>query len=44
MSAFTFFPLLALVTYGAGIMLVVLAIYALFLSIKALRIYIEKNS
>ena len=43
-SAFTIMPLLLLLTYGVMLVLVVLVIYALLLAIKALRIYIQKNS
>ena len=43
-SAFTIMPLLALFTYGVSIVILVLVIYTLYLAIKALRIYIQKNS
>jgi hypothetical protein len=43
-SAFGFLPLLAILNYGIMIVLVILAIYVLFLAIKALKIYIQKNS
>lgn len=43
-SAFGFLPLLFLIVYGIIIGLVILVIYVLFLVIKALKIYIQKNS
>ena len=43
-SAFGFLPLLALLFYGIIIGLVIEVIYVLFLLIKVLRIYIQKNS
>lgn len=42
--AFGLFSLLGLLVYPAMICLYVLVIYALILAIKALRIYINKNS
>ncbi len=39
-----FWSLVGILVYGIIIILVVEAIYALFLAIKALKIYIQKNS
>lgn len=43
-SAFGFLPFLALLVYGITIGLVIEVIYVLFLLIRVLRIYIQKNS
>lgn len=43
-SVFGFLPLLALLVYGIIIGLVIQVIYVLFLVIRALKIYIQKNS
>jgi hypothetical protein len=44
LSAFDFWYLLTLLIYGIMIVLVIQVIYVLFLAIKALKIYIQKNS
>jgi hypothetical protein len=44
LSAFDFWYLLTLLIYGILIVLVIQVIYVLFLAIKALKIYIQKNS
>lgn len=43
-SVLGFWSLIAFIFYGIIIVLVILAIYALLLAIKALKIYIQKNS
>ncbi len=43
-SAFYIFPLINMLFVGASIIIMVLVIYTLLLAIKALRIYIGKNS
>ncbi|MDF2906181.1 MAG: hypothetical protein K0R34_1502 [Herbinix sp.] len=44
MSSVLFFSLIGFFIYGIAIVLALMAIYALFLSIRALKIYIQKNS
>jgi hypothetical protein len=43
-SAFGFLPLLALLVYGVIIGIAIQVIIVLFLAIRALKIYIQKNS
>lgn len=43
-SVMVFWILVAIFVYGILLVLVVEAIYALFLAIKALKIYIKRNS
>ena len=43
-SAYGFVALLTLLVYGILLVLVIEVIYVLFLAIKALQIYIHKNS
>ncbi len=43
-SVFGFWALVAIFVYAIMIVLAVLVIYVLFLAIKALKIYIQKNS
>lgn len=43
-SAFYIFPFIYTIFAGASIIIMVLVIYTLLLAIKALRIYIGKNS
>jgi hypothetical protein len=43
-SVLGIWSLVAIIVYGAMIFIVIEVVYALFLAIKALKIYIQKNS
>ncbi len=43
-SVMGFWAIIAFLVYGIILVLVILAIYTLLLAIKALKIYIQKNS